>query len=127
MREDQTHNVTYLKGRRKALRGALTSAEAKLWSLLKGGALEGRKFRRQHSIEHYIADFYCPTEKIIIELDGQVHFDTEQQLLDADRDRRLHDLGFKVLRFENRLVFEDAEGVLAEIARNFGPARVNHP
>ena len=51
----------------------MTPAEAKLWTYLKGKQLEGRKFRRQHSVRQYILDFYCPASKVAIELDGQAH------------------------------------------------------
>ena len=130
MRQNQVNNVDYLKDRRRSLRNNLTPAEAKLWSVLKNSGLKNRKFRRQHSIENYIADFYCAAEKIIIELDGQPHFNTGQAYYDAERDKRLGELGNKILRFENKLVFIDLEGVLREIESNFGQvycAQANHP
>ncbi|MCK5029263.1 MAG: DUF559 domain-containing protein [Bacteroidales bacterium] len=71
------YNLSYLKETRKYLRENMTEAELVLWSVLKGKNLCGRKFRRQHSIGHYIADFYCTSEKLIIELDGQHHFTKE--------------------------------------------------
>src|SRR5579872_4184975 len=97
MRKNQVNNVTYLKDRRKALRNNLTPAEATLWKMLKGSALN-RKFRRQHSIENYIVDFYCPEEKLIIELDGQVHNDPIQSFYDMERRERLEELGNRMLR-----------------------------
>ena len=63
-------NRKSLKSFRSALRNRPTSAEAALWSILKSKNLEGRKFRRQYSIGSYIVDFCCPSEKLIIELDG---------------------------------------------------------
>jgi len=72
--EEQVHNVKKLKENRKKLRNSLTPAEAKLWSLLKGGQIENRKFRRQHSVGPYVLDFYCPSERLCIELDGAAHF-----------------------------------------------------
>ena len=119
MRQNQIKNVTYLKDRTKDLRNNLTPAEAKLWTLLKNGALNGRKFRRQHSIQNYIVDFYCPSEKLIIELDGQGHFNTDKAILDADRDKNLMALGNTILRFENKLIFQTPDLVLAEIERHF--------
>jgi len=119
MRQNQIKNVSYLTDRRKSLRNNLTPAEAKLWTVLKNSAFKDRKFRRQHSIENYIVDFYCPSEKLIIELDGQVHFNTDQMAHDAERDKRLTELGNKILRFENRMVFVALDEVLAEIERNF--------
>jgi very-short-patch-repair endonuclease len=63
-------NKPELKQYRKTLREKSTSAEVALWNLLKNKQLEGRKFRRQYSLGKYIADFCCPAEKMIIELDG---------------------------------------------------------
>ena len=64
------HNKIELKPYRKALRKDLTPAEAFLWKYLQNRKLEGRKFRRQHSVGNYIADFYCSSERLVIELDG---------------------------------------------------------
>ena len=81
--------------------------------------LEGRKFRRQHSIENYIADFYCPAERLVIELDGQVHFNEKAQEYDGKRTEVLNGLGIKVIRFENQKVFDFLPAVLQEIKDNF--------
>ncbi len=113
------HNYKYLEERRKQLRKNLTSAEATLWKHLQKKQLKGRKFRRQHSISHFIVDFYCPKEKLIIELDGAVHLDFAQQNYDLERTKQLESLGFKVIRFENKLVFEDLNYVLQEISNHF--------
>jgi very-short-patch-repair endonuclease len=113
------HNLSYLKSRRKELRNNLTSAEAALWIILKSSQLKGRKFRRQHSIENYIVDFFCPSEKLIIELDGQVHFNSVAELADKERDKRLEELGYTVLRFENKTIFQSPEWVVAEIEKHF--------
>ena len=67
------NNKKSLKSFRKELRINLTPAEAKLWTYLQKSKLDGRKFRRQHSVESYILDFYCPAEKLAVELDGEVH------------------------------------------------------
>ena len=120
MRQNQIKNVSYLKDRRRDLRNNPTSAEATLWSALKNSQLKNRKFRRQHSIENYVVDFYCPAEKLIVELDGQAHFDPGGMQYDAERDSRLAELGNTILRFENKYVFSDLDGVLAEIADYFG-------
>ncbi|RZN83630.1 MAG: DUF559 domain-containing protein [Winogradskyella sp.] len=113
------HNRKYLEERRKDLRSNLTSAEATLWKSLQKKQLKGRKFRRQHSIENYIVDFYCPSEKLIIELDGAVHLDFAQQNYDNERTLRLKELGFTVIRFENKAVFEYLDMVLEEIKQHF--------
>ncbi len=113
------HNRKYLEDKRKALRKDLTSAEATLWNHLKQKQLEGRKFRRQHSILNYIVDFYCPKEKLIIELDGGYHLRFEQQLKDYERDEVLNNLGFTIFRIENKFIFEDLDYVLNGIKACF--------
>ena len=113
------HNRKYLLERRKDLRNNSTPAEATLWKSLQKNQLEGRKFRRQHSIENCIVDFYCPSEKLIVELEGPVHLDFATQNYDYERQQKLESLGFKVLRFENKEVFENLESLLNEIKRNF--------
>src|SRR5690606_37295233 len=80
------NNLPHLKTFRKQLRNNLTPAEASLWKMLQGKQLDGRKFRRQHSVTNYILDFYCPAEKLAIELDGQGHFEASQAEYDFERD-----------------------------------------
>ena len=113
------HNRKYLEERRKKLRKNLTSAEATLWKQLQKSQLKGRKFRRQHSIENFIVDFYCPKEKLIIELDGAYHLDFAQQQYDLERTKQIESLGFKLLRIENKLIFENLSFVLDEISNQF--------
>ena len=112
-------NQRNLKPFRSFLRNNSTSAEAVLWSKLKSKNLDGRKFRRQHSIVKYIVDFYCPSEKPIIELDGNPHGDYHQIERDKKRDKYIEDLGFLILRFENRFVFQQPEFVIDEIKKAF--------
>lgn len=115
----QIHTLKHLKVYRKELREKMTPAEAFLWSKLKARQFEGKRFNRQHSIENFIVDFYCASEKLIIELDGQVHFNPEAQERDAARTARLNELGFNVIRFENKMVFDLLPSVLAGIKENF--------
>jgi len=119
MRKGQIKNVSYLKETRKELRRNLTPAEAALWSLIKNRQIDGRKFRKQFSIENYIVDFCCPEEKLVIELDGSVHSHPAVAENDKHRDQRLSDLGYTVMRFENKDVFELEEWVLDEIRSSF--------
>ena len=119
MENQQFFNRKNLKQYRISLRKNSTSAEVALWKLLKSGSLKGRKFRRQHSIGHYIVDFYCPSEKLIIELDGNPHGDYIQIERDTSRDKYLEELGMTILRFENRFVFQEPEYVLNEIMKVF--------
>src|SRR5690606_24608967 len=112
------HNKKYLKNLRQDLRKKMTPAEAFLWNVLKENKFENRKFRRQHSIKNYIVDFYCAQDRIIIELDGEVHFNAFTEDNDRKRDEVLHEMGFKVLRFENKMVFDNLQSVLQEIREN---------
>ncbi|HZG01115.1 MAG TPA: endonuclease domain-containing protein, partial [Chitinophagales bacterium] len=106
MKPDKTPlYLPHLKQQRKALRNEPTPAEYKLWFSLRQQKLDGRSFRRQTSIENYIVDFYCHSEKLVIELDGHGHFELEGQLRDEQRDMRLRELGYTVLRFENKMIF----------------------
>ena len=113
------HNRKYLEQRRRDLRNNGTSAEATLWRSLQRKQLGGRKFRRQHSIKNYIVDFYCFSEKLVIELDGDYHYSGYAIEQDQRRDEGLNRLGIKVLRFENDEVFWNLEGVLERIAQEF--------
>lgn len=113
------YNIPYLKDTRKHLRQHMTEAELVLWQVLKGKKLCGRKFRRQHSIGYYIADFYCPSERLIIELDGQHHFTPKGIANDKERDEHLEQMNIKVLRFENKEVLNNLTSVLKRIKAHF--------
>ena len=106
-----------MKDIRRELRKEPTEAEAFLWKILRGKNINGRKFRRQHSIENYIVDFCCAEEKLVIELDGKIHLN--QKEMDFERDKRLKELGYNVLRFENERVFRELEKVVCIIEANF--------
>ena len=119
MKKTQIHTRKEFKEFRKELRSHLTPSEAFLWKYLKSRKLEGRRFTKQHSIGNFIVDFYCPSEKLIIELDGEVHNNPVAENYDANRALYLNDLGYKVLRFENKMVFDNFNSVLNEIRDNF--------
>ncbi len=119
MKRPQLHTRKEVKGLRQELRLKLTPAEAFLWKHLKNRQFEGRRFTKQHSIGNYIVDFYCPSERLIIELGGEVHNNTVAQDYDENRTLYLSKMGYKVLRFENKMVFENLDSVLMEIKDNF--------
>lgn len=123
--QEKDHNQPYLTKRRKNLRNSLTPAEAAFWRILKGKSFEGRKFRRQHSVGNYVLDFYCPEEKLAIELDGEVHYNDVADEYDFQRKLYLQNQGIRVLRFENKWVFEEPEWVLHIIEKNFGWSKDN--
>ena len=107
----------------RALRQAQTPAEAKLWQALRSGRLDGHKFRRQHAIGPYFADFACEALMLVIELDGGVHDGDEQQLKDHLRQQELETLGWSVLRFPNVEVMARLSDVLDAIREHARQAR----
>ena len=115
----RTFNRKYFKRRRKELRNNPTQAEAFLWGYLKNSQFEKRKFRRQSSIKSFIVDFYCPEEKLVIELDGDFHFDENVRKEDEKRSKILEKEGLRVIRFENQEVLLNLNSVLSEIKRHF--------
>ena len=104
---------TVLKDRAKQLRREMTRAEQLLWQRLKANRLGGFHFRRQQIIDGYIADFYCHAAGLVVEVDGGIHL--EQETYDRVRDRRMTELGLKVLRFSNSAVQNEMENVLEQI------------
>ena len=87
--------------------------------MLRKSQLEGRKFRRQHSIGSYIVDFYCPSEELAVELDGAPHDDPVRAEYDDERTSFLNEQDVNVVRFENQQVFDQPDVVLAAIAHHF--------
>jgi very-short-patch-repair endonuclease len=118
MRRRLVHNLESSNNRREKLRQSLTSAEALLWMNLKKSQLDGRKFRRQHSIGPYIVDFFCPECRLAVELDGEGHMTLSGAEADQRRTEFLKRFNVRVIRFENKDVFDGLEGVLEEIRRN---------
>ncbi|MEW9572445.1 endonuclease domain-containing protein [Rhodanobacter sp. Si-c] len=99
--------------RARRLRVDQTDAEQKLWYHLRNRHLQGWKFRRQHEIDRYIADFLCRDAALIVELDGAQH--GEQVAYDEARTRKLESMGYRVLRFWDNDVLTNIEGVLEVI------------
>jgi len=99
----------------KSLRRRSTDAEQLVWSRLRAGRLEGMKFRRQHPMGQYIADFVCLERKLIIELDGSQHALPEELLKDRQRSEWLEKEGYSVLRFLDNEALTNTEGVLEVI------------
>ncbi|RDI97627.1 endonuclease domain-containing protein [Dyella solisilvae] len=99
--------------RARGLRAGQTDAEQLLWHHLRNRRLQGWKFRRQHEIGPYIADFVCPDAGLIVELDGGQHGD--QLAYDEVRTRKLQEEGYRVLRFWNNDVLTNTDSVLEVI------------
>ena len=106
----------------RELRKKQTPAETIMWELLRDRRLMSLKFRRQHQIGDYIADFYCDDKKLIVELDGPVHGTRERRKVDHKRDAYLKSLGMTVIRITNEKLIDHPEDALAEIASATTPS-----
>ncbi|MGL5598435.1 MAG: endonuclease domain-containing protein [Aeromonas sp.] len=102
------------KALRQQLRRNMTMPEQRLWQRIRNEQL-GVKFRRQHGIGNYIADFYCPSHKLVIEVDGDSHFTEQGRDSDLQRDQFMHALGLRVLRFTNQQIMQELSAVLTVI------------
>lgn len=85
----------------RALRSSMTLAEILFWSRIRSGQVDGFKFRRQQPLYNYIVDFYCHDLKLIVEVDGVIHSDSEQVDFDKNLDKIFEINGFHVLRLSN--------------------------
>ena len=109
------HYNPKLKDLAKNLRNNSTRAEIILWNHLKGKKLKGYDFHRQKPIENFIVDFFCNKLMLAIEIDGYTHGFEEVLVKDEIKEKRLTDLGVTVLRFTDRDVIDNIEGVLRSI------------
>lgn len=113
-----SRNSSYglLKELAKKQKARATDAEVFLWNNLRGSQLGGYKFRRQHIIDQFIADFVCLEKQLIVEVDGGYHTLPETQISDKERSDILNELGFTVIRFTNEEVIHDIDAVLHKIS-----------
>ncbi len=102
----------------KKLRRAITPAEVMLWERLKSSQINGLRFKAQHPISYFVADFYCHAARLVIELDGSSHEPIDQRTYDANRTFLLEEFGLTVIRFCNEDVFSQIDNVLASIERH---------
>ena len=102
-----------------------TQAEDILWQILRGKKLDGFKFRRQHIIGKYIADFVCLSQQLIIEVDGLIHQTPDNMISDEDRTTELNKYGFEVIRFTNEEVIGNTDKVLNKILHTLSEKRNN--
>ncbi|MGI6047552.1 MAG: endonuclease domain-containing protein [Petrimonas sp.] len=96
----------------KNLRNNQTEAEQYLWNYLKGNQILNVRFKRQHPVLYFMADFYCHKAKLVIEIDGGYHRLPKQYEYDMCRDSELNRLGLEVLRFTNKEVFQETDKVI---------------
>ena len=99
----------------KALRKNMTNAEKVLWNHLSNNKLNGKRFKPQHPMYSFIADFYCHELKLVIEVDGGIHNLPENKQYDVNREYVLKEFGMEVIRFTNEEVANDIENVLQRI------------
>jgi len=102
-----------LLARAREMRHESAPAEQKLWRCLRDRQLNGFKFRRQHVVGPYIADFYCHEVELIVEIDGATH--DQRQVYDEQRTQILSRGGFRVIRFMNEDVYDFTDAVLEAI------------
>ena len=113
------HQYTEL---RRKLRNNPTRAEQMLWSRLQNRKLNGWKFRRQAGIGRYIADFYCPSLRLVIEVDGDIHDQKGVREYDGLRSSFIENAGLRVLRFSNTEVLTNIDAVLKSISNYQNPS-----
>ncbi|HOZ30207.1 MAG: endonuclease domain-containing protein [Bacteroidales bacterium] len=93
--------------RAKQLRRRMTKPENIVWEIVRENAILGLKFRRQHPISNYIADFYCHKIKLVIEIDGATHHQESAKLYDEHRTNVMNSFGIEVIRFSNKDILSD--------------------
>jgi very-short-patch-repair endonuclease len=111
---DQRRTVAKLR-LAKGHRRQPTDAEQRLWSVLKNRQCAGYKFRREHEFGPYLLDFYCPERSLVVEADGGQHYATDGSERDEERTGYLNTHGIRVLRFSDREILMEMEGVFAVI------------
>jgi very-short-patch-repair endonuclease len=111
------HYEKTLKPLARRLRSNMTDAEQKLWHHLRRKQIGNVQFFRQKTLGHYIVDFYAPSVKLIVEVDGSQHFEVIERQRDEIRDVWLRGQGLRVLRFDNLQVLHETGAVLECIAQ----------
>lgn len=104
-----------LKAFSRKLRNNSTLGEILLWKQLPAGKIRGFTFNRQKPLGNYIVDFYCKPLQLVIEVDGGYHFEKEQKILDAERQKILEEMDLSFLRFHDEEIRKDIEIVLRRI------------
>lgn len=105
----------YLKLPSRDLRNSMTNAEQLLWQRLRRKQILGLQFYRQKPILNFIVDFYCPAANLIIECDGGQHYTEDGRSADQIRDQALSELGLVVVRYSNRQILTEIDGVVEQI------------
>ena len=106
---------TLIATRARSLRKAMSSPEVRLWVRLRGRKSDRLTFRRQHPLGAFILDFYCPSVRLAVEVDGVTHWDEAAQARDLARDRWLESQGVTVMRIDASSIYRDVDAVAAAI------------
>jgi very-short-patch-repair endonuclease len=109
------YNIAAMKNRRRQLRSEPTECEKILWQHIRKNQISGIRFRRQVSIGGYVMDFYAPSIKLAIEIDGSIH--DKQKEYDNFRQSGIETMGIRFLRFSNDQVSNEIDKVLQEILK----------
>lgn len=123
MREGEVQSRRFAK----ALHKSMTEAEVVLWAFLRKRALRGFKFRRQHPIGPYVADFACIEAKLVVEVDGATHWTAEHLEHDAKRTDYMLRAGWRVMRVTNLDIFDNLHGVWLAIEQRLPPPAASPP
>ena len=113
---------------RRELRRNSTPAEQIFWAKAGGGQFLNLIFREQHGIGNYIVDFYCPALKLIVEIDGDTHAFEENVGMDKERTEYLESLGYRIIRYNNRDVLSNIDGVFEDLSEkliNYDPLLIS--
>lgn len=108
-------NYQQLKRRRRELRNQPIPSEVLMWSVLRRRQLLGLKFRRQYSIGQYIVDFFCPYVHLAVEIDGETHTRSGEDVKDIFRQRWIEQQGITFIRFSSDEVMANLDGVLKNL------------
>ena len=114
-------------GKVRELRKNMTRSEKLLWQRLRRKELIGARFRRQHPINRFIADFYCHQAKLVIEVDGLYHNDEDQKIYDEGRCQEFREFGIEILRFTNEEVESNIDKVMERIKEKLKSRNQVHP
>ena len=111
------YNKTSEKDKRQLLRNNMPPAEQLIWAKLKGKQVKNCKFRRQYSVGAFVIDFYTVEIKLAIEIDGDSHFGDGAEVADRERQSFIESSGIRFLRFTNRQVYEELDGIIETVSQ----------
>ncbi len=127
IRMTELYNKKNLKETRRYLRKNMSGAEAKLWTHLSRKQIKSQRFLRQFSIDRFVVDFYCQKLKLVIEVDGDTHFNDGDVKKDKIRQREIEKLGITFLRFNNNEIIESTDEVIKLIELKVEELMLNPP